>query len=192
MGVNSGGSTTNNIYCQQVNVEKNTNYSLSAWASFIGIPAAALDFSINGQNIGSSLVLTNTDTCAWSQFSNQWGSGTNTTANICIKNRNTGVSGNDFSLDDIVFRKIDPATSSAQVGGCCPADSQWSSVQNKCVDLIVDKCSEGEYYCHAEFKCKPAGQTCGTITCNNNSICDINESCDCADCNEKADHCGIN
>ena len=28
-------------------------------------------------------------------------------------------------------------------------------------------------------------------TCNNNNICDTNESCDCADCNEKIDHCGL-
>ena len=30
-----------------------------------------------------------------------------------------------------------------------------------------------------------------TTTCNNNNTCDTNESCDCADCNEKADHCGL-
>ena len=29
------------------------------------------------------------------------------------------------------------------------------------------------------------------MTCNNNGTCDLNESCDCADCNEQVDHCGI-
>lgn len=29
-------------------------------------------------------------------------------------------------------------------------------------------------------------------TCNNNGTCDTNESCNCADCNDKADHCAIN
>ncbi len=30
-----------------------------------------------------------------------------------------------------------------------------------------------------------------TATCNNNNICDKNESCNCPDCNDKIDHCGI-
>lgn len=29
-------------------------------------------------------------------------------------------------------------------------------------------------------------------TCNGNGLCDANESCNCADCNDKADHCSIN
>lgn len=36
-------------------------------------------------------------------------------------------------------------------------------------------------------ECRPKSAT----TCNNNSVCDTNESCDCADCNEQVDHCGI-
>lgn len=55
----------------------------------------------------------------------------------------------------------------------------------------VAKCAEGQYYCHAELKCKAAGASCGTVTCNNNNVCDANESCDCADCNDKVDHCGL-
>lgn len=99
-----------------MNVAQNTNYSLSAWATSLGTPPATLDFSINGQNVGTSLPLPNNNTCTWSQFSNQWNSGTNTTANICIKNKNTTVSGNDFSLDDIVFKKVEPVFSApAQV-----------------------------------------------------------------------------
>ena len=30
-----------------------------------------------------------------------------------------------------------------------------------------------------------------SITCNNNTICDANESCNCADCNGEPDHCGL-
>ena len=29
-------------------------------------------------------------------------------------------------------------------------------------------------------------------TCNGNGLCDTNESCNCADCNNKFDHCAIN
>ncbi len=77
------------------------------------------------------------------------------------------------------------------VGACCPAGKEWSSSAGQCVTEAVDKCLEGQYYCHAELKCKPANETCDTVTCNNNNTCDTNESCDCADCNEKADHCGV-
>ncbi len=55
----------------------------------------------------------------------------------------------------------------------------------------ANKCAEGQYYCSAENKCKPAGQTCGVVTCNNNTICEAGESCNCADCNNAADHCGL-
>lgn len=53
-------------------------------------------------------------------------------------------------------------------------------------------CGEGQYYCHAESKCKPANQTCGTVTCNNDGMCSEYESCNCADCNQVADHCATN
>jgi len=91
------------------------------------------------------------------------------------------------------------------VGACCPAGTQWNSAQNKCMpncatgttwDAAQNKCTaptcaEGQYYCHSELKCKPANQTCGTVTCNNNDVCNEFESCDCADCNGQIDHCGI-
>lgn len=93
----------------------------------------------------------------------------------------------------------------AQVGACCPAGTQWNSAENKCMancpvgtswddaqnKCVSQTCSEGQYYCHAELKCKPANQTCGTVTCNINGTCNEFESCDCADCNGQIDHCGI-
>lgn len=38
------------------------------------------------------------------------------------------------------------------------------------------------------FECRPKP----SVTCNNNGVCDENESCNCADCNEQVDHCGVN
>ena len=29
------------------------------------------------------------------------------------------------------------------------------------------------------------------MTCNNDLVCDTEESCDCADCNGQIDHCGL-
>lgn len=37
-------------------------------------------------------------------------------------------------------------------------------------------------------ECRPKAAT----TCNNNNVCDTNESCNCSDCNQAIDHCGIN
>ncbi len=53
----------------------------------------------------------------------------------------------------------------------------------------VAGCAEGQYYCHAESVCKPANQSCGTLTCNVNGVCDEYESCNCSDCNGQTDHC---
>lgn len=36
-------------------------------------------------------------------------------------------------------------------------------------------------------ECRPKPAT----TCNNNAVCDANESCDCSDCNDQADHCAL-
>lgn len=47
---------------------------------------------------------------------------------------------------------------------------------------VGNRCTEGQYYCAAENICKPASQSCSSITCNKNNICDADESCDCSDC----------
>lgn len=39
--------------------------------------------------------------------------------------------------------------------------------------------------------CKNAGEACGVLTCNNDMVCDTEESCDCSDCNSQIDHCGV-
>lgn len=97
--------------------------------------------------------------------------------------------GKDFSLPALV------AAGPIQVGACCPAGSQWSSSQGKCVfpiPPVAPGCAEGQYFCSTENICKPAGATCSTVTCNNNNVCDANESCNCSDCNQAIDHCGKN
>lgn len=100
---------------------------------------------------------------------------------------------------------VPPVAIPPQIGACCPAGASWNSNENKCVITcpegssldatqnicVINTCGEGQYYCHAELKCKPANQPCGPVTCNNNDVCDELESCDCADCNGEIDHCGI-
>jgi len=64
-----------------------------------------LQFSINGSNIGTVFSPLPTG-CDWVQFQQQWSSGINVSAQICIKNQSTMVSGNDFMIDDITFSPI--------------------------------------------------------------------------------------
>ena len=73
-----------------------------------------------------------------------------------------------------------------EVSCCGLEDSPKESCQQS------TRCSEGQHYCATENICKPASESCGSVTCNNNNTCDANESCDCSDCNGQIDHCGLN
>ena len=44
--------------------------------------------------------------CAWAEFNEVWNSGAATTADLCIRNQNTSIGGNDFAIDDITFREV--------------------------------------------------------------------------------------
>lgn len=103
MMVLNGGGSFQQIWCQTVNVDPNTNYIFSAWGTSVN-PAspAQLQFSINTNLLGSPLTLSSS-TCNWEQFFTTWNSGGNTTAEICVVNSNTQQSGNDFAIDNIFF-----------------------------------------------------------------------------------------
>lgn len=72
---------------------------------------------------------------------------------------------------------------------CCKLEDRPSDI------CVASGCAEGQYWCQAENMCKPAGQTCGAVTCNNNNTCEAGESCNCADCTnggtDDADKCGL-
>lgn len=108
MMVVNGSSTANtNVWCQTVPVDPNTTYNFGTWVSnaLNDNNVAQLQFSINGSNIGS-IFSPPTTGCNWVQFQQQWMSGINVSAQICIKNQSTLVSGNDFMIDDITFSPI--------------------------------------------------------------------------------------
>ncbi|MCX6182402.1 MAG: hypothetical protein NT150_10780, partial [Bacteroidetes bacterium] len=108
MLVANGTKTLNQkLWCQTVAVTPNTNYDFStSVGSATGTFPAIMQFSINNIAIGSSFKASTT-TCAWGTFNQPWNSGVNTTAQICIINKNTSSTGNDFMLDDIIFTKTD-------------------------------------------------------------------------------------
>ncbi|MFN4256497.1 MAG: PKD domain-containing protein [Saprospiraceae bacterium] len=106
MVVNGAGIAGVEVYCQTVSVNPNTEYIFSAWvASVIPTAPAQLQFSINGTLLGSILNAPG-GTCAWVNFYQIWNSGANGSANICIVNQNTALSGNDFAIDDLAFYEI--------------------------------------------------------------------------------------
>lgn len=93
------------VWCQNINVEPNTTYAFSSWVMSEELHnPAMLQFSINDDLLG--LPFTPIDTCLWQQFQAEWNAGTATTAEICIVNQNTILSGNDFALDDLSFSEI--------------------------------------------------------------------------------------
>lgn len=104
----NGSSVPNtNVWCQTVTVSPSTAYVFSAWfTSVVSSNPASLNFTINGNTIGSVFNLSAT-TCNWQNYFQVWTSGpTQTTATICITNQNIAGGGNDFAIDDIWFSKI--------------------------------------------------------------------------------------
>ncbi|MFM7023612.1 MAG: gliding motility-associated C-terminal domain-containing protein [Flavobacteriales bacterium] len=108
MLVANGTKTLNQkLWCQTVAVDPNTNYdfSTSVGSATKDFPAI-MQFSINNIAIGSTFNASATP-CTWNTFNQAWNSGVNTSAQICIINKNVSSKGNDFILDDIVFTKTD-------------------------------------------------------------------------------------
>jgi hypothetical protein len=92
------------LWCQTVAVIPNQNHTLSYWIQTVATPnPASIDVVINGvsQGIGTAPAVA---TCGnWTQYTYVWNSGINTSAQICLYDRNVSVSGNDFAIDDISF-----------------------------------------------------------------------------------------
>ena len=96
------------VWTEQIPVAPNTYYVVSAWVCTLYPESMALiQFSINGTQVGGVFTAPS-QTNTWEQFNALWYSGDSTTATITILDQNTDWSGNDFGLDDISFRALDP------------------------------------------------------------------------------------
>lgn len=140
--VNGAGVPNQSVWCQTINVVPNTTYQFSAWAMNVlnEVNVASLQFSINGQLLGSPFQTTQF-ACEWQEFFETWYSSNNTSAVICIVNQNTTIGGNDFALDDISLRPVCVSTDTIQITVLNPA------VQ---VDITAPTC----------------GQSNGVVTCD--------------------------
>jgi len=84
-------------------VVPNTNYTFSYYvASAAPENPAKIEVLINGVSLAPPVTAPST-TCVWTLVSHDWNSGTNTTADICIYDRQFIDYGNDFALDDIAL-----------------------------------------------------------------------------------------
>ena len=96
------------VWSEQISVVPNTYYVFSAWVcTLFPHSLAKLQLNINGTQIGDVFTAPS-QTNTWEQFNALWYSGDSTTATITILDQNTYWSGNDFGLDDISFRALDP------------------------------------------------------------------------------------
>ncbi len=94
------------VWCETVNVTPNTDYAFSTWlATLTPGNLALLQFSINDVVLQQPFQAPAVP-CNWQNFYTIWNSGINTTANICVVNKNTLAGANDFALDDISFRSV--------------------------------------------------------------------------------------
>lgn len=110
MVVNGAASPNVNVWCQTVPLQPNTDYQFGTWVTSMenttNANLAQLQFSINGNPFGT-VYTPSTQGCNWGQFTQNWNSGINTSAQICVVSQNFGnPGGNDFAIDDITFRPI--------------------------------------------------------------------------------------
>jgi len=113
---NGSGVANTSVWCQTITVDPNTDYLFSAWfANALNDPNVSnLQFFINDVQIGP-IFSTSANACEWTEFNDVWNSGISTSAQLCIRNQNTSVGGNDFVIDDITFRPVCLQTDSIQV-----------------------------------------------------------------------------
>jgi len=109
MIVNGSTSDTNPLvwFENGITVAQNTTYYFSTWvASSHPASPARLDFSINGSSVGT--LNASSTTGLWQQFYGTWNSGSATTADLALVNKNSDPFGNDFVLDDVGFGTTRP------------------------------------------------------------------------------------
>lgn len=102
MIVNGTAQEGINVWCQQVAVIPNTNYTLRFWVRDVSTnsnphPMGVLQAAFNGTQIGGTIIAEG----GWQEHVVQWNSGELTEVEVCIQNYQSNSGGNDFGLDDI-------------------------------------------------------------------------------------------
>lgn len=111
---NSAPAAGTPVWCQTVEVEPFTDYTVEFWGRDVANnpdphPLAELRWSFNGTPFGDTLI------CAggWQLSQDVWNSGLLTSVEACIVNWQEDMGGNDFGLDDISIHACFPIVLSA-------------------------------------------------------------------------------
>ncbi len=144
--VNGDNVLNKKIICRDIPVEENTNYEISTMLTSVSSTnPASIGFMINNIDVGAAFSPDPVD-CNWTTFTEYWNSASETSAEVCLVNKNTTLGGNDFALDNITFSK------SRVMGGT--ADSTVVIVHNyPNVNLGEDTfiCPDSEQTLDAEY-----------------------------------------
>lgn len=112
------GSTYNmgndRFWCQKIAVEPNKNYIFSYSIQTISAGNEAIVLTkINDVSIGSFTALP--QVCSWTEVSQNWNSGLNSIAEVCLVDQQFSEIGNNFSIDDIKLVADQSCTQSVNV-----------------------------------------------------------------------------
>ncbi|MCT4602281.1 MAG: hypothetical protein N4A59_05120, partial [Marinifilum sp.] len=95
------------VWSQTITVNPNQYYAFSTWACNVHpTNPARLEFMIDGVLMGDYIEPSSGSTCNWEEFYSLWYSGSNTSIEISIVNKNLIRSGNDYALDGISFNPL--------------------------------------------------------------------------------------
>nr|MBS0036855.1 gliding motility-associated C-terminal domain-containing protein [Saprospiraceae bacterium] len=105
--VNGIGSPPQNVWCQYIEVQEDTEYHLEAFTDIL-VPflnPASLQFFINGNAVGGTFEPSGIPCIGnWTEMEATWFSGSTTSIELCIYNHTGNVgTGNAFILDDIAM-----------------------------------------------------------------------------------------
>lgn len=139
MIVNGSGTPGKKVWCQNINVEEDTDYEFSTWVTnaLYDNNVAMLQFTINDIPLGD-VFSPSTYGCDWSQFFEEWNSGIETNIEVCITNLNINNGGNDFAIDDIYFAPICKLRDTIEVEYLVTPSFTLPSVYNGCDGLELE------------------------------------------------------
>jgi gliding motility-associated-like protein len=130
MVMNGAPEANVNVWCQEVDVTPNTDYFFSTQLQTINSPVPELQYSVNGDLLGTSFL--GSWACNVVEYYETINSGVNTTLEICIVNQSISAGGNDFSIDNINFSTYTESVDSVTI--------QVSNVTAQIANIVEDDC----------------------------------------------------
>jgi hypothetical protein len=108
MIINGATDSDSIVWAQEITVNPHTQYQFGLWAaSAYAENPASLQFYVNDELIGPSLTLTS-QVGQWQFLSASWNSAGSTNVKVAVRNHVGIRAGNDFVIDDIEFRTVEP------------------------------------------------------------------------------------